>query len=509
MLNGLRNLEKFLGLKFNKIVINFYIILFIRIRTHEVFVGPILNIADPELAKQILVKDFNVFRNRADRRPIKHPIINKNLVTAEYDLWKRIRPVVSPTFTSGKMKKMYPLIDECSKYLIENLESHAVNGKEVIVKDLFGCLTMDVIAKCAFGTDTNAHKDQNNPFVVNGKRIFERNILITLIVNLAPKFLLKAIGLGILSRGGALQSSEFFFNVSRHIIKKRRENNQRREDFLQLLMDCQDDDQHNDEQHNDEQHNDEQHNDEQHKDDQHNERSNEIDAESHDVIENEEFSDYKQSNSKRLTDDEVIAQAFVFFIAGYETTATALSYCSYELALNQDVQDKLYREIKSFQDENGTIHYENLSKLPYLDAVISESLRKYPPAMRVSRTASQKYQLGNTGITLDKGSNVNILIYAIHHNEEYYDSPEKFQPERFLPENRHQIEPYTYLPFGSGPRNCIGMRFALLEAKLALVKIISKFKLVKSKNTKVPLEFLPNRLILTAKSIIIGVEKRT
>ena len=103
---------------------------------------------------------------------------------------------------------------------------------------------------------------------------------------------------------------------------------------------------------------------------------------------------------------------------------------------------------------------------------------------------------------------MNILVYAIHHNEEYYPSPDKFKPERFLPENRDQIKPFTYLPFGSGPRNCVGMRFALLEAKLALAKIITKYKFVKSKNTQVPLTFLPNRLVLTPKSIIIGVERR-
>ena len=103
---------------------------------------------------------------------------------------------------------------------------------------------------------------------------------------------------------------------------------------------------------------------------------------------------------------------------------------------------------------------------------------------------------------------MNILVYVIHHNEEYYPSPEKFKPERFLPENRDQIKPFTYLPFGSGPRNCVGMRFALLEAKLALAKIITKYKFVKSKSTQVPLTFLPNRAILTPKSIIVGVERR-
>ena len=158
--------------------------------------------------------------------------------------------------------------------------------------------------------------------------------------------------------------------------------------------------------------------------------------------------------------------------------------------------------------EKGSIDYETLSKLPYLDGVISETLRKYPPVVRLNRVAWQKCRLGNTGITLEKGSVVNILVYAMHHNEQFFPLPDKFKPERFLLENRHQILPYGYLPFGIGPRNCIGMRFGLLEAKLALAKIITKYKFVKSKNAKVPLEFLPNRGLLTPKSIIIGVERR-
>ena len=121
------------------------------------------------------------------------------------------------------MKKMYPLIDGCLKYLFENLDSHIANGKEVIVKDLFGCLTMDVIAKCAFGTDTNAHKDKNNPFVVNGKRFFEIEILPILIKSLIPNFLLRIIGLEGLTKSGFSESADFFFKVSCHIIKYRRE----------------------------------------------------------------------------------------------------------------------------------------------------------------------------------------------------------------------------------------------------------------------------------------------
>ena len=384
------------------------------------------------------------------------------------------------------MKKMYPLIDDCLKHLLDNLESHAVSGKEAVVKDVFGCLTMDVIAKCAFGTDTNANQDKNNPFVVNGRKVFQVNVLRALIENFVPKFILRLIKFKGYRANG--EANEFFINVARHIIKNRRENNERREDFLQLLIDCQDADRIKEEKNNQE-------------------NQNENDAESHDIGEGNQHNYYKQFNSDiPLTDDEVIAQAFIFFLAGFETTASTLSYCTYELALNQKVQDKLYEEIKSV--ENGSIDYETLAKLPYLDAVVSETLRKYPPVVRLNRIAMRDYQLGTTGITLDKGIAVNVLVYAMHHNQEHFPQPEQFKPERFLPENHDQIKPYTYMPFGIGPRNCVGMRFGLLETKLTLAKVISKYKFVKSPNTQVPLEFLPIRGVLTAKNIIVNVEHR-
>jgi len=127
---------------------------------------------------------------------------------------------------------------------------------------------------------------------------------------------------------------------------------------------------------------------------------------------------------------------------------------------------------------------------------------------KIFKIYNNDYKLGDTGITLYKGQVVEIPIYAIHHSEEYYENPEKFNPERFLPENRDQIIPYTYLPFGSGPRNCIGMRFALMEAKLCLAQIVRRFRFVRSAKTEVPLRFKTVTPLTAAKSIIVGIEKR-
>lgn len=214
-------------------------------------------------------------------------------------------------------------------------------------------------------------------------------------------------------------------------------------------------------------------------------------------------------SSKSLTEEEIMAQGWVFFIAGYETTATTLTFCSYELALHPEVQDRLYEEVQSAVDSDGEISYETLSKLPFLDAVLSETLRMYPPVIRLERRAIiGNYKLGDTGLVLKKDQEVEIPVYAIHHSEQFYENPDKFIPERFLPENRAKIQPYTYLPFGAGPRNCIGMRFALMEAKLGIAQIVRRFRFFRTPETAVPLEFRPFFRLTSPKEVLVGIEKR-
>ncbi len=111
--------------------------------------------------------------------------------------------------------------------------------------------------------------------------------------------------------------------------------------------------------------------------------------------------------------------------------------------------------------------------------------------------------MGSTGLTLFKRQTVEIPVYAIHNLEQYFPNAEKFIPERFLPENRHQIVPYTYLPFGAGPRNCIGMRFALTKAKLGLASIVQKYRFFRSPRTEVLLSFKNRIALLQPKDVFV------
>lgn len=128
--------------------------------------------------------------------------------------------------------------------------------------------------------------------------------------------------------------------------------------------------------------------------------------------------------------------------------------------------------------------------LPYLDAFVQEILRFYTPGSRLTRVAENDYHLSEE-VTIPKGCMVNIPAYVVHHTEEFYPEPEKFDPDRFLPEQKAARDQFTFLPFGSGPRNCIGMRFAMLKMKLILAATLQKFKFVTVPETEVRLKFIP------------------
>ncbi|KAI7693642.1 Cytochrome P450 3A11 [Sarcoptes scabiei] len=456
-------------------------------KIHGIYQGlrPRLVVADPNIIKRIMVQDFNIFRNRGDTRN-QDRIGRKNLVRARDNDWKRIRSILSPMFTTSKLKKMESSIFGCVDSFMNAIEKKSDHRQPIMIRSITGNFTMDVIAKCAFATDTNAHSDKENQFVRNAKNIFQLNLIEIIIRFMAPKFLFNFLS-EMKFPFFYSKSNEFFKNLSVHLIKQRKESGGKHfDDMLQLMVDAR-----------------------LGKDERY-EKADEFDSFQVNLEEiqqeNELFKDV--IGSKYLSEEEIVAQSVVFFLAGYETTATTMAFCCYELAMNQDIQQKLFDEIQSVLDDGKSLNYSSVMTLPYLDAVLSETLRKYPPALALGREAAEDYYIKEYDITVEKNNDVMIPVYAIHHDPEYYPDPERYDPERFMPENRHKLVPYTYLPFGGGPRNCIGMRFALTEAKLGIANLIKSFRLVRIPETSAPLKITKSFILLTTEPIHIGIEKR-
>ncbi|XP_054713938.1 cytochrome P450 3A2-like [Uloborus diversus] len=442
---------------------------------------PVISVADPALLRNIMVKDFASFSQRR-RFLVGDKLFDSMVSILKGEDWKRVRTVITPTFTTGKIKRMVKIFKECAQTCVNNHKVYAEQGKPVDLKKIYGAFTMDIIASSAFSTKLDSHNDPENKFVKAARDVFTRNLSWRIVLFFLFPQLMKWLGISIFSPKGM----RFFQDVTLQIIEERKRTGKKRNDFLQLLMDTADEVQEQDKQ----------------------------EVEKEDLTENYGKDDtqhqiFKSVTKKSLSYDELIANCVVFFLAGYDTTASTLSFASYLLAINPDAQERLIAEIDEvLKASNGEITYESIQEMKCLDNVISETLRLYSPAVRLERIAEQDYVLGDTGITIPKDMIVTIPISAMHMDPEFFPNPEKFDPDRFSAEERAKRDQYTYMPFGSGPRNCIGMRFALMEIKVCLAYILSNFRIKKCPQTQVPLEFYVGQQLLQPKNVSVQMEIR-
>ncbi|CAN7942829.1 unnamed protein product, partial [Ixodes hexagonus] len=180
--------------------------------------------------------------------------------------------------------------------------------------------------------------------------------------------------------------------------------------------------------------------------------------------------------------EEITSQCMLFFVAGSDTVTSTLTYTAYSLALNPECQQRVIEEIDNAVKEKG-ITYESLRDMIYLEAAINEALRMYSPDAFLLRRCTQETSVG--GIHFRPGMCVEIPIRGMHYDPEFFPEPDCFKPERFLPENKDSILPYTYLAFGAGPRNCVGQRMGMLQTKATLACLLQKIKFERCSETLV------------------------
>ncbi|KAG0445215.1 hypothetical protein HPB47_018399 [Ixodes persulcatus] len=407
-------------------------------------------------------------------QPVKlfDPLLDNMMNIAPVEQWRKIRPSASPAFSTGKLRKMKALIEDCAKVTAEHLKKAAKNNEDVDIKQFYGHYSLDVIARCAFGTRLDSHTDVTNEFVTRARRAFSGVITMPMIL-LA---LFPAIFHWLKIKPFNSDTFVYFKNVCQNIIKNRQH---RQEDFLQLMMDAQ--------------------------------QTGIATAAADNVQETDTqlFNLDSEVKPDTLTEDEAMAQCILFFLAGQDTTSSLIAHAMYMLALNPEIQAKLREEADQYFATHGKEPpLDVISKLPYIHGVVSETLRMFPPAPKIERSAIKDYVLGDTKIKIPKGCMIEIPVFAMHYDPEYFPDPHAFVPERFSAENVASIRPYTYLPFGAGPRNCIGMRFALQAVKLCLLHSVHSVEFVRTEKTKVPLEFCKGFGILNAKDVTVGIRER-
>jgi len=185
-----------------------------------------------------------------------------------------------------------------------------------------------------------------------------------------------------------------------------------------------------------------------------------------------------------------------------------MNYCLFELAQNQELQDKVRQEINSVLNKYGKVTYENISDMKLLDRVVDETLRMYPPLVVLSRRCTKNYNIPGTNSVIERGTTIMISTLGIQHDPEYYPDPLKFDPERFSDEEKAKRNAYVYMPFGDGPRNCIGLRLGLLQVKLGIISLLKNHRHSLNSTTKLPIKCKTDFvLIQTDGDILIDVEK--
>ena len=187
-----------------------------------------------------------------------------------------------------------------------------------------------------------------------------------------------------------------------------------------------------------------------------------------------------------FTQEEIQGELLGFFLAGHETSSNTLTFACLELCQNQDIQEKLYNEVKSINldDESLENPAELLTSLKYLDAIFKEVQRLHSIVGSVGRTViSDNVEVG--GKLFPKGTVMQVYIRAIHLNPRYYKDPNLFNPQRWL--DKEVVEPGAFLPFSDGPHNCIGRKMAEIEIKIILVELVQRFKLDLAPNAKIEL----------------------
>ncbi|KAL5283680.1 hypothetical protein ACFFRR_006135 [Megaselia abdita] len=188
---------------------------------------------------------------------------------------------------------------------------------------------------------------------------------------------------------------------------------------------------------------------------------------------------------------------------GFDTTSTGVMFTIFMLGQHQDIQQLAFEEVKSVVNENMTV--SNYSNLQYLERVIKESLRLYPPVPYVSREVVKESKVGN--LILGPKSDISIHIFDIHRDPKYYPDPERFDPDRFLPINTENRHPFAYIPFSAGLRNCIGQKFAMLELKSIVAAVLKNYKILPVTKRE-DLRFEAGLILRPSIDLVIKLEKR-
>lgn len=415
---------------------------------------PMIYIRDVELVKAIGMKNFDHFQDHLGFFDTSiDTLFGGALFFLHGEHWKNQRSAVTPIFTSSKIKNMFKLMTDCGERITNYLVKLPEEEREIEMKSVLSKYTNDVIASCAFGIEVDSVKDPNNDLYVNGQRSklfvgFGQFIKMLMYRNVPSLIKLLRI------RFFAKNLADFYENLLLDTVKIREEKGIYRPDMLQVMIDAKN----------------------------------------------------KNEPGKTLTISDVTSNAYGFYFGAYETVSMQTSFVFHLLAEHPNVQTKLQEEIdKVLEEHDGQLTYDIVTKMEYLEAVIHETMRLYPNALFLDRVCTKTYELppavpGAKPYTLRPGMNLWIPVCAIHTDSKHYENPDKFEPERFVNDGKRILNSGAFIPFGLGPRMCIGHRFAMMKMKVIVCQTLSRCQFKLSSKSQLPMEILKGSIAVTPKN---------
>lgn len=420
------------------------------------FDRPALILNDLDLVKKVMVKDAHHFVNHMIAiKDNVDPVLSRIVFTLKDEKWRQTRANVTQVFTTSKLKKMIHLVVNCMQELGTYMDSVAVNGAPIDVMETMCMYTTDVTSSCAFGIESNSLKNPNAEIWANHRKILKFSVLkgcAGLLMFFAPNFQ-NMLRLKFVSG----EYTELLRRIIWSAVDYREKNGVGRPDAVSCMIDMK--------------------------------------KKGRDINQNETAAPMK------IDGDDFVGITFSFLFAGFEMTASTLTYALYELAFKTEIQDRLRAEITEVLDKHDQqVTYESIQQMTYLEMVVSETLRKYPILGFLDRACLKDYELphpsGKGTFTVPAGTGVYIPLLGIQRDAKYYPDPETFNPENFSEENKQARHNQAFLPFGDGPRQCIGLRFGYIQIKSGLINILTRYEVAPCEKTPVPLRFDPKSFLL-------------
>lgn len=375
----------------------------IHLKSKEPFLGlyylyrPALLVRDPALVKRIFTTDFDHFVDRGVYCDPVHDPIGNNLFCMTGKPWKDLRVKLTPTFTSGKLKNMFPTIVEKNEVLRDHLLHIAEMDQEVALKTVLIHSNMNIIAPIFFGFDLDTFKDPEHQFAKIGDSYSDpdllRNNVQTFLTFFCPA-LMKLLKMPLLSP----DTSKYLLNLVHSVMEARtKDPSLIRNDFIQTVMN---------------------------------------------LMEQEKMSGEDQTTGK-LSVECCAAQAFVFYLAGFETSAATTSFCLYELCKNPEWMERVRAEVDALmRRRNGRLEYEDVAEMKLVDMCIKEAMRKYTVVPILNRECRKDYKIPDTDVVIPKGMPIMVSTYGLHMDPVSYVNPEEFDPWRFKNDRSEEDRPF-------------------------------------------------------------------